>query len=127
VGLAQREIERAGIATIALSNIPDLTSAVSVPRLAAIEHPFGRTMGQPGDKDTQRAVLLATLAAMEDMTVPGSIRHLPFEWTGSMKEALAQPPMAPPIAGYLKWHPWELPRMMSRDLPRAAKSAGGCN
>jgi D-proline reductase (dithiol) PrdB len=120
VGLAQREVERAGIATIALSNIPDLTSAVSVPRLAAIEHPFGQTMGRPGDKDTQRAVLLAAIEAMEEMKTPGSIRHLPFEWTGPMKEALAQPPVAPPIAGYLKWHPWELPRLMSRDVPRGA-------
>jgi glycine reductase complex component B subunit gamma len=118
VGLAQREVERAGIATIALSNIPDLTSAVSVPRLAAIEHPFGQTMGRPGDKDTQGAVLLATLEAIWEMKTPGCIKHLPFEWTGPMKEALAQPPVAPPIAGYLKWHPWELPRLFSRDVPR---------
>jgi hypothetical protein len=118
VGLAQREIERAGIATIALSNIPDLTSAVSVPRLAAIEHPFGQTMGRPGDRDTQQAVLLSALEAMVEMKTLGSVRHLPFEWMGSMKEALAQPPVAPPIAGHLKWHPWELPRLMSRDVPR---------
>lgn len=120
MGLAQREVERAGIATIALSSIPDLTSAVSIPRLAAIEHPFGQTMGRPGDRDTQRAVLSAALEAMEEMSTPGSIRHLPFEWTGPMKEALAQLPVAPPIAGHLKWHPWELPRLLSRDVPRGA-------
>lgn len=118
MGLAQREIERAGIATIALSNIPDLTSAVSVPRLAAIEHPFGQTMGRPGDKDTQRVVLLAALEALGEMRIPGSIKHLPFEWTSTMKEALAQPPVPPPIAGHLKWHPWELSRLMARDVPK---------
>jgi len=121
VGLAQREIERAGITTIALSNIADLTMATSVPRLAAIEHPFGQTMGRPGDKDTQRAVLLAALEALEEMRMPGSIKHLPFEWTGSMREALATPPAAPPIVAHLKWHPWELTRLMTRDVPASAR------
>jgi len=101
--------------TIALSNVPDLTMAVSVPRLAGIEHPFGQIMGRPGDRDGQRAVLTAVLEALEEMKVPGSIRHLPFEWTGPEKEA--QPPEPPPLVGYLKWHPWELPRLFSRDLP----------
>jgi len=101
--------------TITMSNIPDLTSAVSVPRLAGIEHPFGQIMGRPGDRDGQRAVLEAVLEALEEMKMPGSVKHLPFEWTGSEKEV--QPPEPPPIVGYLKWHPWELPRLFSRDLP----------
>jgi hypothetical protein len=120
VGLAQREVERAGITTIALSIIPDLTRAVNVPRLAGIEHPFGQTMGKPGDKDTQRAVLLAALEAAAEMKIPGSITHLPFEWNGTRKETKAEPKAPPPIAGYLKWHPWDLPRLFSRDIPRAS-------
>jgi hypothetical protein len=91
---------------------------VGVPRLAAIEHPFGQQVGRPGDKDTQRAVLLAALEAVEEMKVPGSIKHMPFEWTGTRREALAQPPVPPPIVGHLKWHPWELPKLMARDVPR---------
>lgn len=91
--------------------------AVSVPRLAGIEHPFGQIVGRPGDSDGQRAVLAATLEAAEEMKAPGSIVHLPFEWTGPEKDV--QPPQPPPIVGYLKWHPWELPRLFSRDLPRA--------
>jgi betaine reductase len=118
VGLAQREVERAGITTIALSMIPDLTSAVSVPRLVAIEHPFGQTMGKPGDKAVQRSVLLSALEAAEAMDTPGSVIHLPFEWNGTRKETKAGPKVPPPIAGYLKWHPWELPRLFSRDVPR---------
>ena len=102
--------------TISLSNIPDLTSAVSVPRLAAIEHPFGQIVGKPGDRDGQRAVLLAALEAVEEMQVPGSIEQLQFEWTGPEKEA--QAPEPPPIVGYLKWHPWDLPKLFSRDVPR---------
>ena len=66
------------MATVALSNIPDLTAAVSVPRLVAIEHPFGQIMGNSGNKELQRAALWDTLEAVEIMKMPGSIKHLPF-------------------------------------------------
>jgi hypothetical protein len=92
---------------------------VSVPRLAAIEHPFGQIVGRPGDREGQLAVLAAILDAVEEMTEPGSIIHLPFEWTGPEKEVM--PPEPPPIVGYLKWHPWELPRLFSRDIPQGGK------
>jgi hypothetical protein len=111
--------------TVALSNIPDLTLAVSVPRVAGIEHPFGQQMGKPGDSDRQRAVLLGALEAVEEMTTPGSIKYLPFEWNGTAKEAQAQPPEPPPIAKYLLRHPWELPRLFSRDVPRKYSSRAG--
>lgn len=120
MGLAQREIERAGLTTVALSNIPDLTAAVGVPRLAAIEHPFGQTVGRPGDTEVQRAVLRGALEAVEEMKVPGSIKHLPFEWTGTAKEAQSGPPQPPPIVSYLKWHPWQLPKLLSRNVPQKA-------
>ena len=116
MGLAQREIERAGMTTVTLSNIPDLTAAVSVPRLVGIEHPFGQTVGKPGDEDGQRAVLRGVLEAVEAMTLPGSIRHLPFEWVGTAEEARAHPPEPPPIASYLKRHPWHLPKLLSRSV-----------
>lgn len=104
--------------TIAMSNMPDLTMAVSVPRLAAIEHPFGQTMVKPWDKDGQRAALMAVLEAVEEMKAPGRIRHLQLGWTGTAKEAQSHPQVPPPIIGYLKWHPWELPMLFSRDVPR---------
>lgn len=118
MGLAQREIERAGMTTVTLSNIPDLTAAVSVPRLVGIEYPFGQTVGRPGDKEGQRAVLRGTLEAVEEMKVPGSMKHLTFEWLGTAKEAQAHPPEPPPIVNYLKRHPWDLPRLLSRNVPR---------
>ena len=70
MGLVQRQIEAAGFSTITLSNIPDLTAAVSVPRIAAIEYPFGLTVGLPGDETGQRAVLRAALAALQEMSAP---------------------------------------------------------
>jgi hypothetical protein len=118
VGLAQRAIEAAGITTITLSNVPDLTAAVRVPRLAAIEYPFGRTVGRPGDKEGQRAVLRAVLKAVETIETPGGIEHLPFDWPETAKEAQGHPPEPPPIVSHLKRHIWQLPRLLSRDIPQ---------
>jgi hypothetical protein len=88
-------VEAAGIATVALSMIPDLTAAAGGPRVAAIEFPFGRPLGQPNDAATQRAVLRATLDVLRDAAVPGTIVHLPFDW-----------PEAP---DQVHWHPKALP------------------
>jgi hypothetical protein len=111
-------IEAAGMTTVALSNIPDLTMAVSVPRLVAIEHPFGQTVGRPGDTEEQRAVLLGALEAVEEMCEPGSIKHLPFTWPETGTETPSHAPESPPIVNYLKRHPWELPRLISRNVPK---------
>ena len=116
MGLAQREIEQAGLTTVVLSNIPDLTAAVGVPRLVAVEYPFGQIVGKPGDKPGQTAVLRATLEAVATMQAPGSITHLPYEWAGSTKEIRAA--LEPPITSYLKRHPWQLPKLFSRNVPR---------
>lgn len=118
MGLVQREIELAGFTTVTLSNIPDLTAAVCVPRLVGIEHPFGQTMGAPGDEDRQREVLWGALQAIEEMKEPGDIKHLPFEWSCSEDKAQAHPPEPPPIVGYLIRHPWHLPRLLSRNVPQ---------
>jgi hypothetical protein len=104
------------MATVTLSNIPDLTAAVSVPRLVAIEHPFGQTMGNPGDKEVQRAVLWEALDSVQKMTDPGSIKHLPFECSGRVNES--KPHQPPPIVSYLVRHPWQLPRLLSRNVPK---------
>jgi hypothetical protein len=122
VGLAQREIEAAGFSTITLSSIPDLTSAVGVPRLAAIEHPLGYLLGQPGDAKGQMAVLRATLQAVTEMTTPGSITHLASEWPASARKLSARPPKTPPISRYLLHHPWLIPNLLSREVPASQQA-----
>lgn len=117
VGLAQREIEAAGFSTIILSPIPDLTAAVSVPRLAAIEYPLGRTFGQPGDRDGQLGVLRATLRLLETLDRPGCRVDLPFTWPEPPDQVQNHPPVEPPIVSYLKRHPWDLPRLLRRRSP----------
>jgi glycine reductase complex component B subunit gamma len=120
VGLAQRAIEAAGLSTISLSNIPVLTSVVGAPRVAGIEYPFGRTLGQPGDAAGQTAVLRETLWALEQMDHPGCVWDLPFEWPESPRLARAHPPQPPPIVAHLRRCPWDLPRLMRREPPASA-------
>jgi hypothetical protein len=117
VGLVASRIEAAGISTICLSNVPALTASVGVPRLVAIEYPFGRTLGFPGDARGQMEVLKATLAAGLEMEERGGIRHLPFVWPETKAQARAHPPEPPPIATYLKRHPWHLPKFIAREIP----------
>jgi hypothetical protein len=117
VGLAQREIEAAGFSTICLSNIPALTAAVGVPRIAAIEHPFGQNVGRAGDNATHLAVLRATLGALEEIRRPGTVVHLPFEWPESAEAEHPDP--APPIVSYLLAHPLQVTKLIRRDIPEA--------
>jgi hypothetical protein len=118
VGLVARELEKARFSTVCLSNIPDLTESVGVPRLVGIEYPFGRTVGKPGDAKGQLGVVRSMLAALESMEKPGSVEHLPLVWPGPREEAKSHPPEPPPIATYLLRHPWHFPRLLSREIPR---------
>ncbi len=117
MGLVQRKIEAAGLSTITLSSIPDLTSAVRVPRLAAIESPLGYLFGQPGDWQGQTAVLRTTLQALAEADRPGYFTRLPFDWPTSAWRLSAHPPKMPPISSYLLRHPWYLPNLLSREVP----------
>jgi len=93
VGLVARVIEAAGIPTVTLNMIWAYQSLVGMPRVAAIEHPFGRPYGDVGDADTQRQVLRAALRVFEQAAEPGHVEHLPFVWHEDPKVT--------------KWHPAE--------------------
>jgi hypothetical protein len=113
----QREIEAAGMATITLSNIPELTASLSVPRIAGIEYPFGRTVGMPGDASGQMAVVRAALQALVEIDQPGGRVDLPFEWPESPAEANTPLPLLPPIFQYLRTHILRVRNFMNREIP----------
>jgi D-proline reductase (dithiol) PrdB len=73
-------LEVQGIATVALSMIPEFTASVVAPRVAGIEFPFGRPLGLPGHRAGQRAVLQATLEVVSVARAPGTVLQLPFRW-----------------------------------------------
>jgi D-proline reductase (dithiol) PrdB len=91
-------IERAGITTICLNMMPDYSRAYGFPRVAALEVPFGMTVGQPGDRNGQLRVLRAALQALSEITEPGQIVHLPFEWSEEPGAADWHPAEPSPVA-----------------------------
>ena len=97
VGLVSRVIEESGISTIVLTMTPEFTREVGIPRVAAIEYPYGRIVGEVHDKKGQREVLLAALAFLEDAQEPGQVRNLPFTWPEEPKHTNWHPPEISPI------------------------------
>ncbi|PKO13452.1 MAG: hypothetical protein CVU39_18780 [Chloroflexi bacterium HGW-Chloroflexi-10] len=96
--------------------MPDVAAALGVPRLAAIEYPLGRTLGQPGDSEGQMAVLRAVLQALQDIQVPGGQVHLPFEWPRDARDLPGDVP-PPPIVGYIMKHPLKIKNLLERNVP----------
>ena len=115
MGLVAREVERAGIATVVLSWIPELSVAVGAPRVVGIGHPGSVPFGRPGDADGQRAVLRGALEAGAGMTRPGDRVDLPFEWPSDAR--VPSPPSPPPIASAIKRRPWLLARLIQGNPP----------
>ena len=86
-------IEASGIATVTLNMLWPYQRMIGMPRVAAIEHPFGRPYGDVGDVETQDAVLRAALAVAEAANEPGEIHQLGFRWHQDPADT--------------KWHPSE--------------------
>ncbi|MCP4755406.1 MAG: hypothetical protein GY866_31465 [Proteobacteria bacterium] len=85
------------MATIVLTMTPEFHREIGFPRTAAIEYPYGRAIGQVGDSEGQKKVLLDTLAALQNAQEPGQIVHLPFEWPEDPRKTKWHPPEASPI------------------------------
>lgn len=100
--------------------VPELTAAIGAPRVAAIEFPFGRPLGQPGDADTQRAVLRATLDALRDISAPGSVVDLPFRWPEPPDQVHWHPKEPSPIGRLLASDPSLFKRLITGEIPAAA-------
>lgn len=81
VGLLQRVFDEAGLSTISLTLVKEITELVKPSRALFVEHPFGFTFGNIGDRETHRGILLACLRAATEITVPGAIVDLPYRWT----------------------------------------------
>jgi hypothetical protein len=102
---------------VSLSMIPEFTASVGAPRVAGIEFPFGRPLGQPGDRTGEREVLRAALEVLAVARVPGTVVQLPFTWPQTPQEARAEPPVPPPIVQLVKRKPWLALRLLARDIP----------
>ncbi|MBI3949702.1 MAG: hypothetical protein HY314_04515 [Acidobacteria bacterium] len=81
MGLIQRVLDEAGLATISLTLVREITEMVKPSRALYVEHPFGHTFGDLDDRQLQRRILLDCLKAAEEVTEPGAILELPYKWT----------------------------------------------
>ena len=86
-----------GIPSVTLNMIWAYQNIVGMPRLAAIEHPFGRPYGDVGDADRQCEVLEAALVVLETVRQPGEVCHLPFRWHQDPKQTRWHPAAPSPI------------------------------
>ena len=102
MGLVARKVEAAGIPTVTLNMIWPFQRMIGMPRVAAIEHPFGRPFGDVGDAATQREVLLAALAVFDKAREPGHVEHLPFVWHEDPSQTKWHPAEPSPIIALLK-------------------------
>lgn len=85
------------MSTVTLSMTPEFHREVGIPRVAAIEYPYGRTVGEVNDAQGQRQVLLAVLSFLEEATAPGQVCNLPFTWPEEPKHTNWHPPEISPV------------------------------
>lgn len=78
MGLIQREIERIGIATIGISIVRQYSEQVQPPRTVFLQTPFGLPLGEAGNIEQQRTIVMAALDALYQIKIPGTIIDLPF-------------------------------------------------
>ena len=66
VGLVAAELERQGIATVALQLLREAALAVRPPRALFVPFPHGYPLDAPGEPERQHAVLEAALRLLEE-------------------------------------------------------------
>ena len=76
----QRAIESVGIPTIIIAALPPVVKQTGTPRAVAPLVPMGANAGAPHNVEQQTAIVKATLAQLEEITTPGTVVPLPFEY-----------------------------------------------
>lgn len=80
---------------------PEYHREIGMPRVAAIEYPFGRPIGQVKDREGQRRVLTQTLSVLKNAQKPGQVFNLPFTWPEDPKNTKWHPPEISPLVKLL--------------------------
>jgi hypothetical protein len=104
VPVLARILEEAGLSTILVTMMPYWVEKIGAPRTLAVEHPFGHTLGRPGDQAGQIRVIREALTAMENIEHPGEIVHSSSRWPEPVDEAVKawQPVEPSPIIRELR-------------------------
>ena len=70
VGLIQAAIEREGIATVSISLLREVASAIRPPRALFVPFSMGFPLGKPNDPKLQHRVIAAALRLLERNDLP---------------------------------------------------------
>lgn len=71
VGLVQSIIEKAGIPTVSITLLREVSERVQAPRALAVERPLGYPLGEPGNAMLQKEIIKAALQLLhEPVTEP---------------------------------------------------------
>jgi D-proline reductase (dithiol) PrdB len=68
-GLVQSIVEKAGITTVSISLLTEVTERVEPPRVLAVNRPLGYPLGEPNNPDLQKRIMVA---AFNLLSVPVS-------------------------------------------------------
>ena len=79
-----------------LNSIWSFQRIVGMPRVAAIEFPMGRALGDVGEEKLHRQILLDALSLFESAAEPGWVEHLPYKWPHPPEETVWLPEPPPP-------------------------------
>jgi D-proline reductase (dithiol) PrdB len=80
--IVSRALEAAGVSTVTLTTVREVTEQIRVPRPLFINFPFGRTLGPPHAVALQRSIMDDVLGAFRTMDRAGRLRALPYAWEG---------------------------------------------
>ncbi|MCY3926960.1 MAG: hypothetical protein OXG81_01650 [Acidobacteria bacterium] len=81
MGLIARRVEADGIPTLSMTSAFSITRSVNPPRAVFLDYPLGHTTGKALDAHLQRDIMMASLAALDELDTPGAVKMLPFRWS----------------------------------------------
>ncbi len=64
MGLIQSVIEKAGIPTVSVSVLREVTQKVKPPRVLFVDYPLGYPLGEPHNPELQKRIIRAALALL---------------------------------------------------------------
>jgi len=70
VGLIQRAIEYAGITTVSISLLREITEKIGPPRALSVPFPLGYPLGEPHNPELQKRVMRAAFALLPRTDLP---------------------------------------------------------
>jgi hypothetical protein len=70
VGLIQRAIEYAGITTVSISLLREITEQIRPPRALFVPFPLGHPLGEPNNPELQTRIMRAAFALLPRTDIP---------------------------------------------------------